>query len=211
MIDAKKNTKSSSKKKKDDNIRDDAKVLKTVGKTGLITAGALGVGAGIEAGRSVKDLMDIKDDIAGIKNLRKNKAIREIVKDQVVKHVPHPYSDQIIDKVRWTEKNFPKINKIDKYSRPYGLWNNASKKVSRTALDNADRYAQMATDELTKRVGPEKLNETELKHVKRIPYAVRKAAKSITHWKNARALRKGAAVIGGLSGAAYINGRMIEH
>ena len=30
-------------------------------------------------------------------------------------------------------------------------------------LDNADRYAEMATDALIEKVGPEKLNETELK------------------------------------------------
>lgn len=197
-------------KKKKERSSNDVNVLKSAGTTGMVIGGALGTGAAIEGGKSIKGLLDIKDDITGIRNLRKNKAIREVVKDQINKHVPKPYSDQVIEKTRFIEKHFPKVNKIDKYSKLYGLWDSASKNVSRTMLDNADRYAEMATDALIEKVGPEKLNETELKYVKRIPYVVRKGAKSITHWKNARALRKGAVIIGGLGATSYINGRMIE-
>lgn len=188
--------------------QNDVRALKTIGKTGLVIGGTLGTAAGVELGRSVKDLNDIKGDISGIKKLRKNKFIRGEVKKGIQTVTP-TYSDQIINKIKWAEQHFPKINKIDKYTRLAKLWNTASDNVSRTTLDNADRYTKMAVDNIENRAG-NMLGDNERKQLRRIPYVVKKASKSITHFKNAKTLKKGALIIGGLGGTSYINGRMIE-
>ena len=59
----------------------DVKALKTIGKTGLVIGGALGTAAGVELGRSMKDLNDIKGDISGIKKLRKINLFEEKLRE----------------------------------------------------------------------------------------------------------------------------------
>lgn len=194
--------------KKEEKSSKDIEALKTIGKTGLITGGVLGTAAGVELGKSIKEVNDIKGDISGIKKLRKNKYIREKIKD-TIKNITPTHSDSIIEKIRFSEKHFPKINKIDKYTNLAKFWNNTAKNVSRTTLDNADRYTKLAIDKVESEIG-DKLGDVERKHLKRIPAVVKKAAKSITHLKNARILGRTAAVVGGFGGTSYINGRMIE-
>lgn len=157
--------------KKEKKSSKDIEALKTIGKTGLITSGVLGT-AGVELGKSIKEVNDIKGDISGIKKLRKNKYIREKIKD-TIKTITPTHSDSIIEKVRFSEKHFPKINKIDKYANLARFWNNTAKNVSRTTLDNADRYTKLAVDRVESEIG-DKLGDVEKKHLRRIPVVVKK-------------------------------------
>lgn len=190
----------------------DVPVMKGIGKTGMAIGGASLAAAGVELGRSAKDLYDIKDDISGIGKLRKNKHLRAIVKDEIEKNLPRPVSDRVIEKVKWADSHFPKINKIDKAQKIANIWNTGAKKVSRTVLDNAEYYTDMATKKVKERLGDNinKLTEAERQALDRIPRTVGKAGKSITHFKNARILGKTGATIGAAAGALYVNGRNIE-
>lgn len=186
----------------------DVRALKNIGGTGLVIGGGLTTAAGVELGKSIKNLNDIKGDISGIKKLRKNKYIRERIKDLIKRTVPQ-YSDQIIDKARFVESHFPKVNKIDKYTGLLKMWDTTARTTSRTMLDNADRYTEIVIGNLDKEIG-DKLSDIERKHLNNIPKVVKKAAKSITQYKNAKALGRAGLLIGSLGGTSYINGRMIE-
>lgn len=186
----------------------DANAMTQLGKVGLGAAGLLGLGAGIEGGRSMRYVPSLSKEIDNIKGLKDNKVIRSSIKDQLGR-IPIPGAKEIItDKVHFLEKNPPKFSKIDKFNRGVSILNKGSK-LSRTILNNAEDYSKLGVEHLKKKHAG-KLSKAEIDVLDKAPKTVGKASKMFLHWKNARGLGRGAKWAAGIGGLMYLNGRSLQ-
>ena len=150
-------------------------------------------------------------DVKEIKDLKNNKELRASIKNKLRNNLflhSSGIDDKIIDKVRWVEKNPPKFSKIDRINKAWNYLNKGSK-LSRTVLGNADTYTKLGIESLKdKHKGS--LTEEEMKLLNRIPGSVKKASNMLLHWKNARALGRGAKISAAAGGLLYLNGRALQ-
>lgn len=187
----------------------DANTMTALGKTGLQAAGVLGTVAGVELGRGAYHAAKVAKDVSEVKKLKDNKIIREHIKEVIRDKAPTKgIANDVIDKVRWAEKNAPEFSKIDKVQKGLNWWNKGSN-LSRTVLDNADKYAKMSVDSYIDKHGA-KMTEEGLNALRRIPKTVRHAGKAATGLKNAKAIGKGALLVGQTGGLLYLNGRGLQ-
>lgn len=212
-------TKNYSKKQKEENeekaapiIKNDQNKMVNLGKAGLGLAGAVGIGAGVEAGRSLYQGAKLKKDFDEVKHLKDNPALRKHAKKFIkdyTKNIPIPgLSDKIINSVRVAEKNMPKLDTIDKIST-YGGWMNKASNIDRTVLNNAGDWAKNGVDEFLSKHSKE-IGEDGVKLANKVPSIVRRAGKMGVHLKNAKWLGKTGAKIAGVSGLLYLNGRSLQ-
>lgn len=198
------------KKRKDDDLKD-ANFMTKAGTVGLTTAGALGLAAGVEGGRSLAMAPSLLKEVSELKGLKDNKSIRAEIKNRIKSN---PYlaasglSDEIIDKVRWAEKHPPKFSKIDKINKGWNYLNQGSK-LSRTVLGNAETYAGLGVEGLKNKYNG-KLSQQEIELMNKAPKTVGRASKMLLRWKNARALGRGAKWAAGVGGLLYLNGRALQ-
>ena len=196
--------------KKTDDLKD-ANIMTKAGTVGLTAAGGLGLLAGTEGVRSLVHAPSLMKDVNDLKALKDNKILRKSVKEQLYKN---PYlnvsgvADQVVDKVRWVEKNPPKFNKIDKINKGWNFLNKGSK-LSRTILENAENYSRLGVEGL-KNKHQGKLTQEEIRVLDKAPKSVGKASKMLLHWKNARALGRAAKWTAGIGGLLYLNGRAMQ-
>lgn len=187
----------------------DANAMTALGKTGLQAAGVLGTAAGVELGRGAYHASKVAKDVSKVKKLKDNKVVREQVKNLIKDKAPtKSIANDVIDKVRWAEKNAPEFSKIDKIQKSLNWWNKGSN-LSRTVLNNADKYAKMGIDSYIDKHGA-KMTEEEINALRRIPKTVRHAGKAATGLKNAKAIGKGALLVGQAGGLLYLNGRGLQ-
>lgn len=187
----------------------DANIMTGVGKAGLQGAAGLAGIAGIETGRSLYHASKVAKDVGQLKKLKDNKVLREAIKNRILENEPLPGTGEtIIEKIKWGEKNFPKFSKIDKAQKGFKWWNKASN-LSRTALNNAERYTEMAVKHVKDKNG-NKMTKEELQVLDKLPKTVKHAAKSGTALKNAKAIGKAGLVLGNAGALLYINGRSLQ-
>lgn len=198
------------KQNKGDSLKD-ANIMTKAGTVGLTTAGALSLAAGVEGARSLSKAPSLMKEVNELKSLKDNKAFRSEIKTRLK---ANPYlnvsgaADEIIDKVRWAEKHPPKFSKLDKLNKGWNFLNKGSK-LSRTVLGNAETYARLGVEGLQNKYKG-KLSQQEIELMNKAPKSVGKASKMLLHWKNARALGRGAKWAAGIGGLLYLNGRALQ-
>lgn len=196
---------SKSRKESDENVSFDSKAMRDIGKAGLKTSAGLATGAGLYLATGAKDAVDLYKDMNDLKALPKDPNFRQAVKKEI-ESIP-VVGKEAARKVKMAEKYVPEFNKLDKITKSARMINSASN-MSRTALDNADRYTQMAVDafkDKNRNLSPEVAEQ-----LNRIPKSVRKGARLATKLKNAKLAGKAAAGLASGSGVLYMNGRMLE-
>lgn len=187
----------------------DANAMVTAGKLGFQVAGGAGALAGAEIGRSLYHANKVRKDLGELKKLKDNKEIRKSIKKAIIENEPIPFTgEKIVEKVKWAEKNFPKFSKVDKAQKAVNWWNKSSK-LSRTALNNAERYTNMAIEHIIDKKG-KGMTEEEKSILRKLPKSVKHAAKSGTALKNAKAIGKVGLVAGNAGALLYLNGRSLQ-
>lgn len=201
----------------------DSRILTGAGKVALGTAGALGAGAAynlgktgvnlVRAGRDAKNIYKIATNEAGGMKGIADLGQRTINTALKSKGVPSPIANQVTNEARklgeaaWKYK--PNFSKIDRLSRWSGYLNDLSGK-SRTFLNNAERYTQLAA-ETVKDANKGAITEGQKKVINKVPVLVRHLAKSATGLKNAKLLGGGALVAGNIGLISYVNGRSLQN
>lgn len=181
------------------------------GKVGLMTAGGIGAASAVQGGRAAILMPGLAKDAQEVMKLRNNKNVRGLVKNKIkdsTKFVSG-IDKVIINNVRKAEDvyNNTKFSKLDRLQRGINALNTVSKQ-SRTVLNNAENWAKVGAESMTKDLA---LNNEERKIVDRGVRAVGKLGKAGIRIKNAKILGKTAAVIGGVSGASYLHGKELQN
>ena len=207
----------SSKKDGGDENRNKEHALTKLGKVSLGVSGAALGAAGIEYGRSIKNLADLrhyKEDLIKVAN---NKDIRKLG-DQTTKRLP-VYLQPVVGKVKGLGKDTIKFfksggwesSKFNTGVRAYKIMDRASMMAGRGVLKNAGNISRFAVEEgLRKNPGVLSKESSEL--VRRvIPGVTGKVGKSLLHFRNAkRVFTPIALAAGGLGFTSYAAGKGAE-
>ena len=193
--------------KKTDDLKD-ANIMTKAGTVGLTAAGGLGLTSLGLGASAIGQALPLRKDINNIKFIRKNRKVRDLVKDQLRQQFGDAIEEKVRNKVHIAEKYFPKYDKIDIAVKGINTLNQGSK-ASRTVLKNAGRYADIAMTDFIDKYG-NVLGEQEKQAIKLVPKSVKRGSKALLRWKNARALGRAAKWTAGIGGLLYLNGRAMQ-
>lgn len=193
--------------KKTDDLKN-ANIMTKAGTVGLTAAGGLGLTSLGLGASAIGQALPLRKDINNIRFLRKNRKIRDLVKDQLRQQFGDSIEEKVRSKVHIAEKYFPKYDKIDIAVKGINTLNQGSK-ASRTVLKNAGRYADIAITDFVDKYG-NTLGDKEKEALKYIPKSVKRGSKALLRWKNARALGRAAKWTAGIGGLLYLNGRAMQ-
>lgn len=207
----------SSKKDREDKNKNKEHALTKLGKVSLGVSGAALSAAGVEYGRSIKNLADLrhyKEDLVKVAN---NKDIRKLG-NQTTKRLP-VYLQPVVgkakglgkDTVRFFKSGGWESSKFNTGVRAYKIMDRASMMAGRGVLKNAGNISGFALEEAIKN-NPGVLSKESSELVRKVvPGVTGKVGKSLLHFRNARRVFTPIALAaGGLGFTSYAAGKGAE-
>lgn len=198
-----------------------ANTTTNLGKVGLAGTALLAGGSLVEGARAGKGVVEVGKDLGELAKLRNDPTVRAEIKkliqaggDRVDNKlggvVKLGLGDKAVDLVKKGEGfyNNTKFSTIDRAQKYWGFLNKGAD-LNRTILNNAGDWSEQGLNELKTKLGPEISDKTK-QVIDKLPGSVRKTADSLTHFKNARALGRGALALGGVAGVAYYHGKSLQ-
>jgi len=195
--------------------------LTKLGKVSLGVSGAALGAAGVEYGRSIKNLADLRHYKGDLVKMANNEEIRKLgnkLGDQTTKRLP-VYLQPVVGKVKGVGKDTVRFfksggwegSKFNTGVRAYKIMDRASMMAGRGVLKNAGNISGFVLDEAIGK-NPGVLSKESSELVRRVvPGVTGKVGKSLLHFRNAkRVFTPIALAAGGLGFTSYTAGKGAE-
>lgn len=205
----------------EDENRNKEHALTKLGKVSLGVSGAALGAAGVEYGRSIKNLADLRHYKGDLVKMANNEDIRKLgnkLGDQTTKRLP-VYLQPVVGKVKGVGKDTVRFfksggwesSKFNTGVRAYKIMDRASMMAGRGVLKNAGNISRFAVEEGLRK-NPSVLSKESSELVRRVvPGVTGKVGKSLLHFRNAkRVFTPIALAAGGLGFTSYAAGKGAE-